>query len=144
MAHTDRIVALTLKAQERVFRLAARDYGLSLQTISTESNIPYNTIRSYAGHNGEQAQMPISALNKLCGVIPDDLLSHLTDPGGRQLVLDDDDHDLDILGDHADAIAAEVRRARSPSSPGGTEITDLEEARIRRKAAQLKRRMRAA
>lgn len=141
MAHSDRIVALTLEAQERVFRLAARDHGLSLQRISLESNIPYNTVRSYAGHNGEQAQMPISALNKLCGVIPDDLLSHLTGPADRHIVHDDDDHDLDVLGDGADELAAEVRRARSPSSPGGTEITDMEEARIRRKAMQLRRRV---
>src|SRR5690242_10246419 len=98
MAHSDRIVALTLAAQERMFRLAARDHGLSLQQISRDSNIPYNTIRSWAGHNGEQSVMPISAVNKLCDVIPDDLLSHLTEPGNRHIAHNSgNDGDLDAL-----------------------------------------------
>jgi hypothetical protein len=137
MADVDRIVALTLEAQERVFRLSARDHGMSLQWISRESNIPYNTIRSYAGHNGEQAMMPIAALNKLCGVIPDDLLSHLTEPGGR--ILDKPSED----GDHETTVAncldfvAHKQKAHHPESPAGVEIADCEDRSLRVAKARL-------
>jgi hypothetical protein len=137
--HSDRIIQLTLRAQERVFRLAARDYGLTLKAISLDSNIPYETLRSYAGHKNDQAVLPVSAVNKLIGVIPDDLLSHLFEPGNRQLVVSDDDNELDALGEHADAVAAEVRRARHPMSDGGTDITDAEASKIRTIATKLRR-----
>lgn len=130
-----------LKAQSRIFRLAERDHGLTMKVIGLDSGIPYETIRSYAGHKGAQSMMPVSALCKLVGVIPDELLSHMLDPVGRQIVTDDDDHDLDILGEGADELAAEVRRARAPSSPGGVEIVDIEEARIRSKALRLRRKV---
>jgi hypothetical protein len=84
MAH-DRLAQKVLEAQERAFRLAFRDYGLTLAQISRDSNIGYNSIRAYAGNNGEQQMMPVSALLKLVGVIPDDLLSHLLEPVGKQI-----------------------------------------------------------
>jgi hypothetical protein len=81
----DRLTDMVLAAQTRIFRLAERDYGLSLKAISVESGIPYNTIRSYNGHNGAPVAMPLTALLKLVGVIPDDLLSHLLDPVDRRI-----------------------------------------------------------
>jgi len=140
MAHGDRISALTLEAQERMFRLAERDCGLSLKKISLESNIPYNTIRSYAGHSGVPAMMSLAVLNKLAGVIPDELLSHLTQPGGRHIAENYEDPDLDALGEDADAVATEVRRARHPNSPGGTNIVPMERDQIMGKARKLKAR----
>ena len=130
-----------LNAQARIFRLAERDHGLTLKAISLDSGIPYNTLRTYKGHNGAQAMMPVSALCRLVGVIPDELLSHMFDPVNRQIVHDDDDGCLDRLGDDADSVATEVRRARSPNSPGGTDIVDIEEARIRAKALRLARKV---
>jgi hypothetical protein len=140
MTH-DRIILLTLQAQARMFRLAKRDHGLSLKCISLDSGLPYETVRSYAGEKGAQSMMPISAVNKLTGVIPDNLLSHLFEPGDRQLVADDDIDDcLDDLGDEAGKLEAEVRRARHPASPGGTDIIDIEQARIRRAATRMSKR----
>lgn len=130
-----------LDAQSRIFRLAEHDHGLTLKAISIDSGIKYETLRSYKGDKGAQAMMPVSALCKLVGVVPDELLSHLLDPVGRHIVQDDDDSGLDTLGDDADAVAAEVRRARAPQSPGGVEIVDIEEARIRQKALRLRRKV---
>lgn len=123
---------LTLEAQRRVFRLAERNHGLHLKTIHLDSGIPYNTIRSYA--SGE-AVMPISALNKLCDVIPDELLSQLTGPGKRAIVAiaEGDDPDFDALGQAGLELAAEVNRSRRPDSPGGTNIVPIEKQAIQTK-----------
>lgn len=43
-------------AQETMFRVACR--AKSLKAISLDSAIPYSTLRSYAGHNGDTAEMP--------------------------------------------------------------------------------------
>jgi hypothetical protein len=138
MAHDDRITRLTRIAQRDIFRLSEFDFDLSLKAISSRAGIPYSTVRTYASGD---AIMPITAVSRLVGVVPDELLSRLLDPVNRQIVHDDDDSALDALGDDADAVAAEIRRARSPTSPGGTEIVDIEEARIRAKALRLRRKV---
>lgn len=143
MAHDDRISLLTLEAQKRVFRLAERNHGLHLKTIHLDSGIPYNTIRSYAA--GE-AMMPVSALNKLCDVIPDELLSQLTGPGKRCLVPTEegDEPDYDAIGQGALELAGEVQRSRRPDSPGGSNIVPIEKDAIKAKLAPLVGRERAA
>lgn len=141
MTHNPRLMTLTLDAQSRMFRLASRDHGLSLKAIHLDTLIPYETLRSWKGDKGTQAMMPLWALNALAGVVPDELLSLLTEPGDRQLIADDDADDcLDDLGDAAGELEAEVRRARHPNSPGGTEIVNIEEARIRRAATRMAKR----
>lgn len=132
MACDDRITALVLEAQQRIFRLADRDFGLSLKSISLDSGIPYNSIRGYAsGHT----VLPVPALLKLVGVVPDALLSHLLDPVERHIAPNDNnDSDLDELADAADELAADVRRARHPNSPGGVNIVPIERSGIVGKA----------
>jgi hypothetical protein len=137
MAHSDRISALTLAAQERIFRLAARDYGLSLKTISLESGIPYNTIRAYAAHNGEQAMMPIAALLKLVGVLPDELLSHLLEPVGRIIDRPSEDGDHDATVQNCIDFVTRKQRAHHPESPAGVEIADCEDQDLRKSKARL-------
>ncbi len=135
MSLDDRIVRLTREAQQRIFRLAERDCGLTLKAISLDSGVPYSTIRTYA--SGE-AIMPITALIRLADVIPDTLLSQLFDPVDRHLVKDSDDYCLDELGEAADDVAAKVRRARHPNSPGGIEIIDAEAMAIRRASQRVR------
>ena len=131
MSHDDRITLLTLEAQERIFRLTVRDHSASLNSISIDSNIPYNTIRSYAaGH----AVMPLPALIKLCGVIPDYLLSQLLAPVDRQISPAPSDIDFDQLGADCLSYSAELSQARHPNSPGGSEIVDIESHALRAKA----------
>lgn len=136
MAHDDRISFLVLEAQQRVFRLAERNHGLRLKTISLDSGIPYNTIRNYS--HGE-AVMPLPAFLKLVDVIPDDLLSQLLDPVHRCLAPTtvDGEPDLDALGQDALDLGATVGQSRSPHSPGGTNIVPMERAQIIAKASKL-------
>lgn len=131
----DRILSLTLRAQERMFRLAERDNGLSLKAISLDSGIPYDTIRSYAGHKGSQAMMPVSAVNKLAGVIPDDLLSHLFEPSDRHLAENgDEDFDADALGRETAGFTAEYVDAKSDGV-----VTPIERSRLRNRARRVAR-----
>jgi hypothetical protein len=140
MMHVDdEISRQTRSTQRRIFRLARHNHGLVRKAISIDSGIPYSSLTGYA--NGS-VLMPVTAVIRLAGVIPDDLLSQLFAPADRHLVPDeDDDSDLDDLGGVADEIASEVRKARHPKSPGGVEIIAIEEERIRRKAAELRRRV---
>jgi hypothetical protein len=130
MAVTDRIIAQTLETQQRIFRLSARDYGLTLKRISIDSNIPYATIRTYA--SGE-AMMPIAALLKICDVIPDHLLSQLLDPVGRHLeVNEESDGDMDELGREAASFTAEYVNAKSDGI-----VTPFERSRLASRAGRL-------
>ena len=121
--------------QERIFRLAQRG-GLTLKAISLDSGIPYSTLRSYAGNNGETAEMPVSALSKLAGIVPDELLSLLL-PDGRAIVQVPENIDLDEISaamrDYIDA----KERAHHPESEAGREIGPGEDATLRNKVVQL-------
>jgi hypothetical protein len=135
MACDDRITLLTLDAQKRVFRLAERNHGLRLKTISLDSGIPYNTIRSYS----HDTIMPLPAFLKLVDIIPDELLSQLLDPVKRCLAptTDDGDPDLDALGQESLDLGATIAQSRSPNSPGGTNIVPIERAQILMKVARV-------
>jgi hypothetical protein len=124
MADARDIPHCTKATQERIFRIAQRE-GLTLKAISLDSGIPYSTLRSYAGNNGETAEMPVSALYKLVGVIPDELLSLLL-PEGRSIVLvpEQIDHDQ-IAAAFADYLH-EKNQAHHPDSPAGRDIADCE------------------
>lgn len=135
----DSINTLTLAAQERMFRLAKFNHGLSLKVISLETGIKYETLRSYAGNKDQHSIMPVSAVNALAICIPDYLLSLLFEVSDRQLieVEQDDEPDFDAIGDQAGDLEAEVRRARHPQSPGGTNIVPIEQNAIRAKRLRL-------
>lgn len=115
--------------QERIFRIAQRN-GLTLKAISLDSGIPYSTLRSYAGHNGEPAEMPISALAKLVGVIPDELLSLLL-PEGRAIVVVPEQIDHDQVAEAFHDYLTCKEQAHRPDSPGGREIVDCEDNVLR-------------
>lgn len=141
MAHDDRITALTLETQRRIGRLAERDHGLTLKKIGLESGIPYNTVRSYFGQSDGMAQavLPVTALCRLVGVIPDGLLSQLFDPVNKCIMdVETDGGDHDTLAGNCIDFAARTARARSPQSPGGTEIVDCEDDELRAARAMLR------
>lgn len=115
--------------QERIFRLVARDHGLTLKAISLDSGIGYTTIQSYA--KGE-AVMSIASLFRLVGVIPDELLSLLL-PEGRVIVRapEEIDHD-EIAGAMQDYLTAK-HAAHHPDSPAGRDISPCEDNVLRGK-----------
>lgn len=136
MAHDDRISFLVLEAQKRIFRLAERNHGLKLKAIGMDSGIPYNTVRNYA--NGEGV-MPVPALLKLVGVIPDYLLSYLLDPVGKQIVdSEGEEGDHDSLNANCIDFASAHARARHPESPEGVNIAPCEDRELRAKRAKLR------
>ena len=130
----------TLAAQKVMFRLADRDHGITHKMVHLDTRMSLSAIGQYA--RGESV-MSVAAMRKLSKMrdFPSELLSLLLDGTDRHIVDGDDDNELDTLGEDADAVAAEVRRARHPDSPGGVDIVDIEEARIRAKAMKLKRRV---
>lgn len=131
----------TKSTQERIFRIAQRD-GLTLKAISLDSGIPYSTLRGYAGHNGETAEMPVSALYKLVGVVPDELLSLLL-PEGYAItrVPEGINHD-DIERACRDFLSAKGD-VHHPESPAGREIADCERETLNVKVVQLRGKVRA-
>lgn len=130
MAHDDKITAAVKAAQDRIFRLAARDHGLTLNAISLESGIPYNTIRSYAAHNGECVVMNVATVNKLRGVIPDYLLSHLLEPTSG-IIASAEDCDFDAYALHCVKFVGRHAEATLPESPGGREIVECEQSELK-------------
>lgn len=137
MAHDCPISHAVKLAQEAMFREAHRR-GQSLKAIGLDSGIPYSTLRSYAGHSGATAEMPISCLRKLHGVISNELLSLLTGDGVQVVTASDEiDHDAfsEILRDYMDA----KERAHRADSPAGPAICPTQEKPILdAKAAGLK------
>lgn len=130
MALADKIIAQTLESQRRIFRLASRDYDLTLKKISIDSNVPYATIRTYASGD---AMMPVAVLIKLCDVVPDHLLSQLFDPVGRHLVVNEESEgDMDELGREAATFTAEYVNAKSDGI-----VTPLERSRLAARAGRL-------
>ncbi len=139
MATGSDISQRTKSMQERVFRLACQSD--TLKGISLDSGIPYSTLRSYAGHNGEPAEMPVSALYRLVGVIPDELLSLLL-PEGRQIVQLPEAIDHDEIERVCRDFLATKGEAHHPESPAGRDIADCERQTLDVKVVQLRGRVR--
>jgi hypothetical protein len=129
-----------LSAQSLMFRLAVRDHGITHKMIHLSTRMSLSSIGEYS--RGETV-MGLVALRKLSQMkeFPSNLLSLLLGGTDRHIVDGDDDAELDTLGENADAVATEVRRARHPQSPGGVDIVPEEESQIREKVVQLRRRV---
>ena len=124
LAHDNDILA----TQERIFRIAVRG-DLSLKAISLDADIPYNTVRSYAGSGCKTVEMPVSALRKLVGVIPDELLSLLLPPE-RAIVAVPDGIDMDDFESMCRDFLETKGKAHHADSPAGREISDCERAKL--------------
>ena len=133
-------VAATQSAQKLFFRLAERDHGITQKMVSLATGYCRTVVGQWA--RGETS-MGLPAYRKLLKMkeVPSDLLSILIDGTDRHIVDGEDDSELDTIGENADQVAAAVRRARHPASPGGVEITEDEEALIRTKVVQFRGRV---
>lgn len=139
----DRITALVLDVQEDIFRLAQRDHGLCLKAISDKSNVPYNSIRSYAGSGCATVAMPVPVLLKLVDVIPDELLSRLTQLVMRCMVKLPAEMDFDDVSDACRAFIAAKDRFHHPESEAGRELGPTETAELGCQIVQLRGRVNA-
>lgn len=125
---------IILEAQERVFRLAKRDHGLTLKAIHLDSGIDYDSLCNYA--RGE-TQMPLGVLCALIGVIPDELLSLLL-PEGRAIVTVPDNIDHDEIAPVLLDYLRTKEEAHHPESPAGRDIAPCEDNVLRGKFARVK------
>lgn len=135
MSNDCEITTQLRQAQADMFRVAMdpRRYGKSMKSIAALSGIPYETLRTYASG---AATMPITALVKLCGVLPADLLSVLL-PGEFRIVEARTELDHADLAAKAGDYAMTYMAARDPNSECGTEIGPREAAALSSKAASL-------
>lgn len=136
MVTDPRIIDQVKESQKRMFRIALDPmrYGLTLKAISMDSAIGYESLRSYATG---AAVMPITAQWRLCGVIPNELLSLLL-PGNFNVT------ESEPLIDHA-AMAAKCvdylttyTAARDPDSEAGEALGPNETERLGGKVADIR------
>ena len=141
MCNLNGLARNSVMAQERMFRLAERDYGLSVKALHLESGIPVNTLSGWK--NG--TTMPAWALGALGKAgVPDYLLSLVLNPFSRHVGTDDDgDGALDCLGRETAGFTSDYLEAKSPDSEGGDKITPREAARLAERAMKVACRARA-
>jgi hypothetical protein len=119
----DHLAQKTLKSQLTIFRRAERELGLTRKMVASDSGIHYDTLGFY--WRGERV-MPLTALLKLCDVIPDHMLSILLDPVGRHLSTNDKrDGDLADLGREAANFTSAYVDAVSDGN-----VTPIEKAKL--------------
>lgn len=134
---TDCRITLNLKeTQKDVFRVATdpMQIGLPLKVIASRAHIAYETLITYA--NGT-AKMPVAALHKLCGVLPNELLSLLM-PDGFAIVRTCDDADLAAMAEKCADFLSHYTAARSEKSEASTALGPTERDRLIEKMAELK------
>lgn len=138
MAYDDTISHRIRETQVRIGRIAEKN-GVTLKAISLDSGIPYNTVRSYftQEHDAAVHIMPVTALVKLIGVVPDEWLSLLFDIGGR-ILTKPDAADHDTLAGACIDFAREHARARHPESEDGVAISGNEDRALRSVAARVR------
>lgn len=131
MARENSILLNLLDRQCDVFRIASDPlrFGLTLKRISQESGIPYSTLKTYCEG---KAEMPLSALYKLIGVIPDELLSVLL-PDGRVIVAVPEEIDHDEIAPAMREYLRVKDEAHHPESEAGRDIGPKEDATLRSK-----------
>lgn len=135
MAHDDVISRRAREAQARMFRVACDPlrFGLTLKLIAMDAGIPYSTLRGYAA--GE-TEMPVSALVRLCGVLPGELLSVLL-PEGWAIAREADEVCHDSLAMACSDFTRSHAEARHPASEAGCDISAAEAETLRARRAGL-------
>jgi len=131
---TDRVQNI-ISRQEHMFRLAERDYGLTIAMLSAETGISKNTMLMWK----KDTAMPAYALVMLSAIIPDELTSLMYEPVGKHIGSDgaDDDGDIDALARDCSRYTAEYLSADKPRTP--QQIANLQD--IARRIAGVARRV---
>jgi hypothetical protein len=137
MSHGDTITSVIRDRQLAIRRELDRRH-IHLKVVSADSGIPYPTLVSYfPGEQDRQpAVMPISALYRLIGVLPDDLIDLLL-PTGRMIIAVPEGVDHDTLAAKCGEFALSYAHARHPHSEAGVDIGPGENTDLSAKAAGL-------
>lgn len=109
MAHRDSFDHDIIARQERMLRLAERDYGLTPAVIKAELGIEPGTLRTWK----RDTMMPLAAFVRLCRIIPDELTSLVVEPAGKHIGSDEPaDGCLETLDCEASGIVHEIAKAK--------------------------------
>ena len=135
MARNPKIVEQMRDRQKRVFRIAMdpQRFGLTLKMIEADSGLGYDSLRNYA--SGDTI-MPLTALDALVGVIPDELLSLLLSED-RAIVRVPEGIDHDAIADWMVSYLAAKQQAHHPESECGPAIGPRENATLSAKIVML-------
>jgi hypothetical protein len=141
MCNMNALARNSVGAQERMFRLAERDHGLSIKALCLETGIPKTTLEGWK--NG--TTMPAWALGALGKAgVPDHLLSLTLNPFARHVGTDTNgDGALDELAREAAGFANDYLEATAPDSPGGSNVIPMEAAKLGERAARMEAKARA-
>lgn len=136
MPANPKIVEHMRDRQARMFRIAldpAR-YGLTLKMIEADSGIDYDSLRNYAAG---KTTMPLTAVDCLIDVLPDELLTLLFS-GGRVLVKAPENIDHDEIAPAMRDYLQAKDDAHRPDSPAGRDIAPCEDSVLRGKFAKVR------
>ena len=118
-----------IAAQERMLRLAERDYALTLKVLEVETGVPSVTLRTYK----RDTMMPLATFVRLCRVIPDELTSLIMDLADKAVCSPDSgDGDIDELAHETSALTFEILDAKRDGK-----IDHVERERIKDRARKV-------
>lgn len=134
MSRRSNIAQDIISRQERMLRLAERDYDLTLSVLSAETEIPKETLATYK----RDTAMPAWTLVLLSRVIPDELTSLMFEPIGKHVGTDETGEGyLDALARESAGYNVEYLDSRAPGSENGPALSPREEARLKDRARRI-------
>jgi hypothetical protein len=138
MPANPKIVDQMRDRQRRMFRIALDPgrYGLTVKMIAADSGIDDDSLRNYAAG---KTTMPITAVDALIDVLPDELLSLLFS-GDRVMVKAPEQLDHDDVAQALCDYLQTKERAHHPESEAGREIGPGEDNVLRGKFARVRAR----
>ena len=128
---------------QRTIREKLDDRRITLKHIAAKSGIPLPTLSSYFPGNEHgkvprtPAQLPASAIKRLCGVLPDDLLNLLF-PDGFAIVRIPEGVDYDEVSAICRDFIDTKEKAHHPESEAGRDIGPNENATLGAKVTVLR------
>jgi len=132
MADLSQLARNSIALQQEMFRLADKNYGLSLRVLSQTRDIPFSTLKGWR----DGSAMPAWALGELA--LPDEIVSIVLSPYDKQVGADaEEDADLDELAELTADFTEDYIRARNPRGPGGAQIIPIEKRRLKEKSARI-------
>lgn len=134
MAAENRTEQETLSAQAELFRLADRDYGLSLNVLSRETGVSLSALKSYNASNiFARAKMPLWVFVRLCRVVPDELTSLCLSDAGKHVGSNEEgEGDLDELAVETAGFVAEKLVAEADGV-----VTPMERRKLKDRARRV-------
>jgi hypothetical protein len=128
---------------QRVIREKLDERGISLKVVAAKSELPYSNICGYFPGNErgstpkQSVELPVSALRRLCGALPNDLLNLLV-PDGFAIVEVPAGIDYDDFSARCREFVDTKERFHHPESEEGRNLGPNEDDQLGEKAVQLR------